>query len=150
MFGLLCGFNAPPHSLENSNVNSKVKIMEKRVGVCSLAHNTSRVKGCARALRWGLGWMTSKSIIHTNLWKPNKLVSAWLKHFWCTNEPRAYTNSQDSPQLRLGGNLAITFPFIVLLSLTMGATSKCHFVPKLPTWGFRNSVNWDYWQFGGP
>jgi hypothetical protein len=27
----------------------------------------------------------------------NKLVSVWLEHFWCMDEPRAYTDSQDSP-----------------------------------------------------
>jgi hypothetical protein len=35
--------------------------------------------------------------------KPNnKLVNAWLGHFWCTDKPWTYTNSQDSPQLGLG------------------------------------------------
>jgi hypothetical protein len=48
--------------------------------------------------------VTSGSIIETDLHKPNnKLVSAWLKHFWCMDEPRAYTDSQDSPQSELGG-----------------------------------------------
>jgi len=41
--------------------------------------------------------VTNGSIIHTTLHKPNnKLVNAWLEHFWCTNEPWAYTDSQDS------------------------------------------------------
>jgi hypothetical protein len=49
--------------------------------------------------------VTNKSIIHTDLHKPNnKLVSAWLKHFWCTDEPRTNTNSQDSPWPRLVGS----------------------------------------------
>jgi hypothetical protein len=40
-----------------------------------------------------------------DLHKPNnKLVSAYLKHFWCTNEPWTNTDSQDSPQPELGGN----------------------------------------------
>jgi hypothetical protein len=53
----------------------------------------------------GLGRTTSGSIIHTNLHKPNnKLVSARLEHFWCTDEPHVNINSQDSPQFRLGGN----------------------------------------------
>jgi hypothetical protein len=34
----------------------------------------------------------------------NKLISALLEHFWCTNEPRTYTDSQDSAQPKLGGN----------------------------------------------
>jgi hypothetical protein len=40
-----------------------------------------------------------------DLHKPNnKLVSAELEHFWCTNEPRVNTYSQDSPWPRLGGS----------------------------------------------
>jgi hypothetical protein len=75
-----------------------MKIMEEeRVEVRSLAHSTSRVKGHVGALGWGLGRVASKSIIHTNLHNLNNtFVSAWLEHFWCMNEPRAYTDSQDS------------------------------------------------------
>jgi len=58
------------------------------VKACSLAHNTSGVEGCARALRWGLGRLTSKSITHMNLHKSNnKLVSTSLEHFWCMDSP---------------------------------------------------------------
>jgi hypothetical protein len=31
--------DAPPNSLKNSNVNPKVKMMEKGVGACSLTRN---------------------------------------------------------------------------------------------------------------
>ncbi len=49
--------------------------------------------------------LTSKSIIHADLHKPNnKLVNAQLQHFWCTNKPQANMDSQDSPQLELGGS----------------------------------------------
>ncbi len=34
----------------------------------------------------------------------NKLVNAQLEHFQCQNEPRASSNSQNSPQPRLKGN----------------------------------------------
>jgi hypothetical protein len=51
--------------------------MEEGVRVCSLARNTLGVNGHAGAPGWGLGRMTSKSIIHTDLHKPNnKLVNA--------------------------------------------------------------------------
>jgi hypothetical protein len=70
-----------------------------------LARNISRGKGRVRAPKWGLGWMISRSIIHMDLHKPNnKLVSAWLEHFWCMNKTRTYTNSQDSSQFELEGN----------------------------------------------
>jgi hypothetical protein len=62
----------------DSTLSPKVKTTKgKAVGVHSPAHNTLGVEGCARALEWGLGRLTSKSIIHTDLHKPNnKLVSA--------------------------------------------------------------------------
>jgi hypothetical protein len=45
------------------------------------------------------------SITHTNLQKlNNKLVNAYFEHFWCTNEPRANMDSQDSPQPGLEGS----------------------------------------------
>ncbi len=95
--------DAPPNSLLNSNVNPKVKIMGKKImGIRSLTRNILGVKGHAGVLGWGLRQMLSGSIIHTDMHKPNnKLVRAWLVHFWCTNEPHAYMNSQDSPRLGL-------------------------------------------------
>jgi len=69
--------DTPPSSLMDSNVCPKLKIMEgKGVGAHSLTRNTLRVEGRVGALGWGLGRLTSKSITHTNLHKPNnKLVS---------------------------------------------------------------------------
>jgi hypothetical protein len=50
---------------------------EKGAGICSLTRSTLGVKGHVGAPRWGLGRMTSKSIIHMDLYKPNnKLVNA--------------------------------------------------------------------------
>ncbi len=46
-------YDAPPHSLKDSNASPKVKTM-KGVGVCSLTHSTSWVEGCVGAPRWGL------------------------------------------------------------------------------------------------
>jgi hypothetical protein len=44
--------DTPLSSLMDSTMNPKVKIMKGRVGACSLAHNTSGIEGCARALGW--------------------------------------------------------------------------------------------------
>jgi len=100
-----CSFDAPSHSLKDSNVSLKVKIKEKIVGVCFLTRNTSGVKGCAGALGWGLTWVISLSIIHTYLHKPNnELVSGLLEHFLCTDESWTYIDSQNSPQFKLGGS----------------------------------------------
>jgi len=48
---------------------------EERIGVRYLARNILGVEGHARDPRWGLGQMTSGSIIHTDLHKTNnKLI----------------------------------------------------------------------------
>jgi hypothetical protein len=62
----------------DSTMSPKVKTTKgEGIGVCSLARSTSGVEGRAGAPRWGLGRLKSKSIIHTDLHKPNnKLVSA--------------------------------------------------------------------------
>jgi hypothetical protein len=71
-------YDAPPHSLKDSNASSKMKTTEKeKIEICSLICNASRVDGHVGAPRCGLGRMTSESIIHANLHKPNnKFVSA--------------------------------------------------------------------------
>jgi hypothetical protein len=47
------------------------------VGARSIACNISKVEVCVGAPGWGLRQMTSKSIIHMDLHKPNnKLVNA--------------------------------------------------------------------------
>jgi hypothetical protein len=62
----------------DSTTSPKVKTIEgKGVGARSLDHNTLGVEGHAGALRWGLGKLTSNSIIHMDLHKlNNELVSA--------------------------------------------------------------------------
>jgi len=48
----------------------------ERVWAHSLARNTLGIEGCAKVLGWGLVRLTSKSITHMDLHKPNnKLVS---------------------------------------------------------------------------
>jgi hypothetical protein len=71
-------YDAPPSSLIDSTVSPNMKIMEgEGVGACSLAHSTSGVKGHVRVMGWGLGRLTSNSIIHMDLHKPkNEFVSA--------------------------------------------------------------------------
>ncbi len=70
--------DTPPNPLIDSTTSPKVKIMKgKGVGVHSLVCNILGVEGHVEASRWELKWVTSGSIIHTNLHKPNnKLVSA--------------------------------------------------------------------------
>jgi hypothetical protein len=62
----------------DSTASPKVKTTKgERVRARSLVHNTSGIEGRAVVLGWGLGRLTSNSITHTNLHKPNnKLVGA--------------------------------------------------------------------------
>jgi len=57
--------DTPPSSLMDSIASPKVKTMEgKGVWGMFFGSHTSRVEGRARALRWGLGRLTSNSIAH--------------------------------------------------------------------------------------
>jgi len=61
----------------DSTISTKVTTTKgEGVGVHSLARNTSGIKGRVGAPGWGLERLTSKSITHMDLHKPNKLVSA--------------------------------------------------------------------------
>jgi hypothetical protein len=67
-----------PKFLDGFTTSPKVKTTEREgVGVHSLVRNILGVEERARVQGWGLGRLTSNSIIHTDLHKPNnKLVSA--------------------------------------------------------------------------
>jgi hypothetical protein len=62
----------------DSTASPKVKTMEgEGVGACSLAHNISGVEGRVGAPGWGLQRLTSDSLTHMGLHKPNnKLPNA--------------------------------------------------------------------------
>jgi len=63
----------------DSTVSPKVKTTKregKEVGARSLAHSILGIEGRARAPRWGVRRLTSNSITHMDLHKPNnKLVN---------------------------------------------------------------------------
>ncbi len=69
--------DAPPSSLIDSTTSLKVKTTQgEGVGAHSLIRSILGVEGHARAPGWGLGRLTSKSITHMDLYKPNnKLVN---------------------------------------------------------------------------
>jgi hypothetical protein len=77
--------------------------------VRSLICNTSVVEGCVGAPKYGLRQVTSESIIHTNLHKPNKLVNAKLEHFLYMDEQWHTWTYKTHHGLNLGE--ATTFPF---------------------------------------
>jgi len=114
-----------------------------------LARNTSGVEGHATSPRWRIR-TNDKQVNYSH--KPNKpnnkLVNVWLEHFWCTDEPWAYTDPQDSPRLGLGGNT--TFPLIVFYVPNHRAYTQMSFCPETSNLGVRNSRKWDSHDFGGP
>ncbi len=71
-------YDAPLNSSIDAIASPKVKTTEGQgVGAHSLAHDILGVEGRVRTLGWGLRQLTSRSIIHMDLHKPNnKLVSA--------------------------------------------------------------------------
>jgi hypothetical protein len=73
----ISGNDAPPSSLMDSTVNPKVKTSERKgVKPRSLARSTSGVEGACWSSEIKLRRLTSNSITHTGLHKPNnKLVS---------------------------------------------------------------------------
>jgi hypothetical protein len=97
------------------------------------------VEGRVGTPGWGLGRVTSKSITHTN--QTNQTTS-WLVHSWSTFG--AWTNHGQTQTHKSHHDLdlreATTFPLIVLFV-------PSHETPKLE---FRNSLNWDFYNFGGP
>jgi len=68
---------ALPSSLIYSNVSLRWKITKRyEVGARFLVRNILKVEGHVGILKWGLTRVKSKSIIHTDLHKPNnKLIS---------------------------------------------------------------------------
>jgi hypothetical protein len=133
----------------DSTMSPKVKTSKgKGVGAHSLACNILGVEGHAGAPRWELGRLTRNSLIHTDLHKPNKLVSAWLEHFGAqTNHGQTQIHKiHRSPDL----GEATNFPLIVYYVLGHGTNTQMSFCSRTPKWVSRNSHNWDFCDFGGP
>jgi hypothetical protein len=75
-FPLLLGFLLA-QNLGSPYLGRKLKARIVTIRARSLARNILGVEGHVEALRWGVRKVTSKSITHTDLYKPiNKLVNA--------------------------------------------------------------------------
>jgi hypothetical protein len=82
-----------------------------------------------------LGKMTSdQSLTHAYTKPNNKLVSAWLEHFWCKDKPWVNSDSQDSPRLGLGGSHHL--PLIVYYVHGHGIGIQMAFCHGTPKWEF--------------
>jgi len=78
--------------------------------------------------------------------QPNSsLVNAQLEHFWCSNKPRVdmdSQDSQDSPQLRLGGNHHLP-PYIIICAWPRGQNPNVILsqTPKIGTFVILEAYN---------
>jgi len=119
----------------DSTMSPKVKSSEgEGVGVHSLVRSTLKVEGCAGALGWGLRRLTSNSIIHTDLHKPNnKLVSAYLSIFGARMNHEQTQTHKIHHGLDLGETN--TFPLLVLYVLSHRASTQMSFSPMTPNLG---------------
>jgi hypothetical protein len=115
--------DAPPSSklLNGFNCESKDEDNRRRKSWGAFLNSQHfGVEGHAKAPRWGLRRLTSKSITHTDLHKPNnKLVNVQLEHLWCMHEARANMDSQDSPWPRLGGSYHLP-PYSIFCAWSQG------------------------------
>jgi hypothetical protein len=115
------------HSLKESNVNLKMETMEG-VEVRSLVCNTLGVEGHVGAPGCGLRKVTSGSIIHTDLHKPN---NKWLMHSWSIFRARTshmHTQTHKTHHdLDLGK--ATTFPLIPIFMISHGGCIQLSFFP---------------------
>jgi len=134
----------------DSIVSPKVKKTEgERIGVHSLAHNTSGVEGRAGALGWGLGRLTSKSITHTDLHKlNNKLVNAQLEHF----SARTSHGQTRTHKIHHDTDLGESTTFLLIIYYVPGheTSTQMSFCFRIPKWKYRNFHNWVSHDFEGP
>ncbi len=85
----------------------------------------------------GLGRVTSESIIHTYLHKPNnKLVNIELEHFWCMDKLGANIDSQNSPQAWISGKTSLSPSLIVYYVPGHETNTQMSFCPEIPNCKF--------------
>jgi len=152
------GLRCTPKLLDGLSCESKEKNSKRRRSQGALLGSQHfEAKRVCWNFGMGLSKLTSKSLTHTDLHKPNnRLVSAKMEHLWCTDKPRqTWTrNTHDNSDLRE----ATTFPLIVYFVPSMRPAPKCHFAsgnPEIPKVGTpkcesRNFQSWDSRNFGGP
>ncbi len=100
------------------------------MGIRSLTCSTLGVEGRLGTLGWVLGWMTSRSIIHTN-------QTSWLMHSWNIFGARTNHGHTWIHKIHHGLDLkeATTFPLILFLMINHGGYIQMSFCPKTPKLG---------------
>jgi hypothetical protein len=137
--------------LDGLNCKSKAKNNERKRS-WGTPPGSQHFKG--RGVCWssgmGLRRLIRKSLTHTNLHKPNNnlLVNAYLEHLWCTDEPRANTDSQNSPWPELGRSHHL--PFYSILYAWPWDQHPNIILSRNSQVESRNSQSWDSCNFGSP
>jgi len=93
-----------------------------------MVRNLLGVKGRVGALGWGLWWVTSRSIIHTNQ------TTSWLVCNWNTFDAQMRHGQTWIHKIHHGPDLgeAITFPLIIFYVLCHMAYTQMSFCPGIP------------------
>ncbi len=139
-----------PELLNGLNYKSKGEDSERKRswGALPSSQHFGGRRACCSS-KMGLGRITSKSITHTDLHKPNK---NWLMQNQSTFG--AQMNHEQTPTHKTHHGLdlgeATTFPLIVLFVLGHGVNTQMAFCPETPKWEFQNSQNQDFCNFGVP
>jgi len=97
-----------------------------------LVCNTSGVEGHVGVPGWGLGQMTSESIIHMEC---TNQTTTWLMHSWNIFTTQTNHEQTQTHKTHHGPDLgeATTFPLIVLYVPSHGAYTQMSFCPEIGT-----------------
>ncbi len=133
-----------PNLLDGLNYESKSKDNGRKRS-CDTPPSLQHLEGRGACQSFGIGLqrVTSRSIIHIDLYKPNNmLVSAQLEHFWCMDSSRTNIDSQDSPRFGFEGNHHLP-PYSIFCAWPRGQHPNVILsknsqveVPKFPKLGF--------------
>jgi len=120
--------DAPPSSLMDSTASPKVNNRRRRSWGALLNSQHLGGRGACWSSGMGLGRLTSNSITHTRLHKPNnKLVSVELEHFGARMSHGQTQTHKTHHDLDLGE--ATTFPHIVYSMHGHGTNTQMSFCP---------------------
>jgi hypothetical protein len=134
-----CNTDAPPSFFMDSIINPKVTTTKgKGIGVRSLVHSTSGVKGRVGAPGWGLRRLTNNLITHTNE------TTNWLVHSWTTFGAWINHEQTRTHKTHHGLDLGEATTFLLVVNSVLGhkTNTQMSFCPGTPTWESRNSQSY--------
>jgi hypothetical protein len=122
------------------------KQQKKKVRVCSLTRNISRVRGACWSFR--MGSRTSGELVNYSH-KPTQTkeqVGQCIIGTWTNHGHTQIHNTHNDPNL----GEATTFPLIVFIVINHRGCIQKSFFLGLPSWESQIFFNCNFWHFGGP